>query len=62
MEAKIIDPGNEFSGPKSGSLAWLIGMIRKHPDLNLKTGEGKMLVDEIDRLNLELEKLRENKG
>lgn len=51
---KQVDPGNEFSAPKPGGLTWLISLIRKQPDLNLKTGEGKMLLDEIDRLTAEL--------
>lgn len=51
---RIIDPGAEFSAPKPGGLPWLIALLRKQPDLNLKTGEGKLMLDEIDRLAGEL--------
>lgn len=53
-QRSAIDPDNEFSAPRSGSLPWLIALLRKQPDLNLKTGEGTMLLNEIDRLAGEL--------
>lgn len=46
-----IDPGNEFSGPSNKKLDDLINWIRRQPDANLRTGEAKLLLDEIDRLN-----------
>lgn len=51
METRSIDPGNEFGAPKPGGLPWLIALLRKQPDLNLKTGEGRLLLDEVDRLS-----------
>lgn len=51
---KPLDPGNEFSGPSDKKLTNIIMWVRKHPDMNLRTGEGKVLLDEIDRLAAEL--------
>lgn len=45
---KLTDPGNEFSSPGAKKLADLMAWIRRAPDANLKTGEGKLLLDEID--------------
>lgn len=47
---KPVDPGNEFSSPSVKKLADVIAWVRKQPDANLKTGEGKLLLDEIDRV------------
>lgn len=47
---KVIDPGAEFSAPKSNKLKDVIDWVRKHPDCTLKSGEAKLLLDEIDRL------------
>lgn len=47
---KQVDPGNEFSSPSKKKLLDVIAWVRKQPDANLKTGEGKLLLDEIDRL------------
>jgi hypothetical protein len=55
---KAIDPGNEFSSPSTKKLAGVLEWVRRQPDANLKTGEGKLLVDEIDRLVKELEMVK----
>jgi hypothetical protein len=57
---KVLDPGNEFSSPNAKKLEGIIAWLRKQPDANLKTGEGKLLLDEIDRLTGELHKAKED--
>lgn len=51
---KVVDPGNEFSSPGAKKLVDLIAWVRRAPDANLKTGEGALLLAEIDRLAAEL--------
>ncbi len=50
MEARIIDPGNEFSKPKIEKLRRLEDWITRHPDCTLASGEARLLLDEIIRL------------
>ncbi len=45
-----IDPGAEFSRPRTIDLAFIMEWLERHPFASLATGEGKMLFDEIMRL------------
>ncbi len=56
--SKKIDPGAEFSAPKSNKTIDLIAFIRRHPDCTLRGGEANLLVKEIDRLIEERSALR----
>lgn len=47
---KPIDPGAEFSKPRASKLDFIIGFVDRHPAGTLAGGEGKLLVDEIRRL------------
>lgn len=58
----IVDPGNEFSGPSNKKLVELIVWLRKHPDMTLRSGEGKLLLDEIDRLAAQVLLLQQGCG
>lgn len=50
LSAKPIDPGAEFSKPRGEKLPWLLGFIERNPACTLAGGEGKILLDEIRRL------------
>jgi hypothetical protein len=52
-----IDPGAEFSRPREGKLPFIIGWVERHPACTLAGGEAKLLVDEITRLEAEVESL-----
>ncbi len=55
---KIIDPGAEFSKPRSEKLDQLIDRIDRLPERTLAPGEGAILVAEIRRLLLENDNMR----
>jgi hypothetical protein len=56
---KPIDPGAEFSKPKPHTLEWILDFIRRHPGASTRTGEADLLVAEIDRLRVELDRMTE---
>lgn len=48
---QIPDPAeNHRAGYHKDKLQYVMGWIRRHPDTTLHSGEGKILLDEIDRL------------
>ena len=47
----IPDPAeNHRSGYHKDKLQYVMAWVRRHPDSTLTSGEGKVLLDEIDRL------------
>lgn len=49
-----IDPGAEFSAPKSNKTQDIIDWVRKYPDCTLRSGEAKLLLDKINEQAAEI--------
>lgn len=50
MSQPVSDPGAEPTKVGASKLPSLVAFIRAHPDCTLRGGEGKLLLDELDRL------------
>lgn len=56
---KVQDPGAEPSKIGVNKLPGIVAYLRRNPDATLRSGEGKLLLDEIDRLCLARVEARE---
>ena len=56
----IPDPAeNHRAGYHKDKLNYVMAWVRRHPDSTLTSGEGKILLDEIDRLRESVRELNE---